>query len=230
MLRASLLMALLLLPSLSAPSPSHAQRATIAGAVRVDGVQIIVGGLAPGPGVILILQSDVELRARLSLLRAAGESAALGPLSADLLRATQQELLGEALIASEAARLSLAVPTRERRMREHERLVVGAGGRELVLGVLARLGVTASELDAIALRRAVVSDFLDANLVGTMELTPSEVERAYKTADHPYRDRPFSEVREALHSFLAQRSLEQAVGRWVEGLKERVPHRVLVTY
>jgi len=232
MLRASFMLAAILPTLLLALAMSHAsaQQSTIAGAVRVDGVQIVVGGLAPGPGVILILQSDVELRARLSLLRAAGEAAALGPLSADLLRATQQELLGEALIALEAARLSLASPKHDAQLRERQRLVAGAGGRNLVFGLLARLGVTMAELDAIALRRVVVSDSLDANLVGTTELTPGELQRAYEVADHPFHDRPFEEIRDALRGFLAQRSLEQAVGSWVEGLKARVPHRVLVSY
>lgn len=225
-----MLRAMLFVVLLSATTQARAQQATIDGAVRVDGVQIVVGGLAPGPSVILILQSDVELRARLSLLRAAGEAAALGPLSADLLRATQQELLGEALIASEAARLALAVPTTQAQLRERQRLVVSAGGRDLVFRFLDRLGVTTAELDAIARRRVVVSDFLDANLVGTLELTPSELQAAYETAEHPFRDRPFAEVREALRGYLAQRALEQAVGRWVEGLKQRVPHRVLVSY
>jgi len=209
---------------------AHAQLSTIDGSVRVDGVQIVVGALAPGPGAILILQSDVELRARFSLLRGAGEAAALGPLRAELLRATQKELLGEALIASEAQRLSLAVPGRNAVMRERQRFLTNTGGREAVLALLARLGVAASELDAIALRRVVVSDFLDANLAGTSELTPGELSRAYETAEHPFHDRPFEEVRDALRGFLAQRALEQAVSRWVEGLKQRVPHRVLVSY
>ncbi len=226
MLRASLVLSALLFVAPLA----RAQGSTIAGAVRVDGVQIVVGGLAPGPSVILILQSDVELRARLSLLRAAGEAIALGPLSAELLRATQQELLGEALIATEASRLALAVPTKLAQQRARQRLVDGAGGREAVFSLLDRLGVTSAELDAIALRRVVVSDFLDANLAGTMDLTTTELERAYDAADHPFHDRPFEEVREALRGYLAQRSLEQAVGRWVEGLKQRVPHRVLVSY
>ena len=163
-------------------------------------------------------------------MRAAGEAIALGPLSAELLRATQQELLGEALIATEASRLALAVPTKLAQQRARQRLVDGAGGREAVFSLLDRLGVTSAELDAIALRRVVVSDFLDANLAGTMDLTTTELERAYDTADHPFHDRPFEEVREALRGYLAQRSLEQAVGRWVEGLKQRVPHRVLVSY
>jgi len=214
---------------LSSP-PARAQLSTIEGGLRVDAVQIVVGGLAPGPSVIMILQSDVELRARLSLLRGAGEAAALGPLSVELLRATQQELLGEALIASEASRLALAAPTREAEQRERQRFVNGAGGRDVLWALLNKLGVTPRELDAIIARRVVVSEFLDANLAGTSELSASELQRAYDAGDHPFGDRPFGEVREALRGYLAQRALQEAVGRWVDGLKQRVPFRVLVAY
>lgn len=225
MLRVTLLAVLLF-----ATSSTRAQQSLIEGAVRVDGVQVVVGGLAPGPGVILILQSDVELRARMALLRAAGEAQALGPLPADLLRAAQAELLGEALIALEAERLALAAPTQQAVLRERQRLVMGAGGRDLVFSFLDKLGVTMGELDATARRRVIVSSFLEANLVGTADLTVPELERAHERGDHPFRDRPFDEVREALRGYLAQRSLEQAVGRWVEGLKQRIPHRVLLGY
>jgi len=209
---------------------ARAQLSTIAGGARVDGVQIVVGGLAPGPSVIMILQSDVELRARLSLLRGAGEDAALGPLPQDLLRATQQELLGEALIASEAARLALATPTRRALERERQRFVMGSGGRTVLMSLLEKLGVTPRELDEIVARRVVVSEFLEANLAGTSELSATELRRAYDSAEHPFADRPFAEVRDALRGYLAQRALEQAVGRWVDGLKQRVPHRVIVAY
>lgn len=228
--RVALVIAAILTVLGARPCLGRAQLSTIESSVRVDGVHVVVGALAPGPNVILILQSDVELRARLSLLRGAGEAAALGPLSAELLRATQQELLGEALIASEAQRLSLAVPASNAVLRERQRFVTSAGGREVVFGLLNRLGVSLKELDAIALRRVVVADFLNANLAGTAELTPAEVDRAYEVAEHPFKDRPLSEVRDALRAFLAQRALEQAVSRWVEGLKQRVPHRVLVAY
>ncbi len=211
------------------PAAARAQLSTLEDGLRIDAVQIVVGGLAPGPTVIMILQSDVELRARLSLLRGVGAAAALGPLSIELLRATQQELLGEALIASEASRLALAVPTRQAQQRERLRFVNGAGGREMQT-VLDQLGVTARELDAIVQRRVVVSEFLDANLAGTSDLSPTELQRAYDAGDHPFDDRPFEEVREALRGYLAQLALQRAVARWVDGLKQRVPHRVLVTY
>lgn len=193
-------------------------------------MQLVVGGLVPGPEVIVILQSDVELRARIALLRAAGPDAAFGPLPTSLLRAAQQEVLGEALIAFEAGRLALTVPTRAEQQRERERLLSGAGERSVAREVFERLGVTSLELDTMAQRRLTVSEFLEANLVGAGELSEAALRRAYDAEEHPYHDRPFEEVREALRALLTQRAVEQAVARWVEGLKQRVPHRVLVAY
>ena len=73
--------------------------------------------------------------------------------------------------------------------------------------------------------------FMVNALVGDNGLLVSiKARRAYDTAEHPFHDRPFPEVREALRGYLAQRALEQAVARWVDGLKQRVPYRVLVGY
>jgi hypothetical protein len=35
--------------------------------VRVEGIAALVGGASPGPGVEIVLRSDVDLRARISL-------------------------------------------------------------------------------------------------------------------------------------------------------------------
>src|SRR4051812_10009330 len=76
---------------------ARAELPEVSGAVRVDGLAAVVGGLAPGKGVISVYRSDVELRARLSLLRAGADGSALGNLPSSLLGASLDELVGEAL-------------------------------------------------------------------------------------------------------------------------------------
>jgi len=198
--------------------------------VRVDGLAAVVGGLAPGKGVIAIYRSDVELRARLSLLRAGADAAALGHLPSSLLGASLDELIGEALVASEASRLSLAKPSREQVLRERQRLSLGVGGEAQLQSFTRALGVSESELARIAERKAVVSGFLAANLEGTLDVSASELEKAYAEQDHPFDDQPFEAVRDQLRAWLTQRRMEAAVGRWVESLRQRTPMRRLADY
>jgi hypothetical protein len=62
-----------------------------------------------------------------------------------------------------------------------------------VSSLLAKLSVTVHELDALSERRLVVSDFLDANLVGTNKVTLAELQGAYDGGNHPFWGQPFEE-------------------------------------
>jgi len=200
------------------------------GATRLDGIAAVVGGLAPGPGVIAIYRSDVELRARMALLRESSLRDALGELPRGLLAASLAELIGEALIAVEAARLNLTQPSGADIAEERVRLLgersVRGGPREL----LGALGVGERELSAWIDRRALVNTFLQANLEGTLEASEAELERLFESEAHPFRGRTLEEVRPQFEPWLAQQRTEQAVSRWVSSLSQRTPHRVLVSY
>ncbi|MDB4989820.1 MAG: hypothetical protein JWN04_4998 [Myxococcaceae bacterium] len=200
------------------------------GALTLDGIVAVVGGLAPGPHVISIFRSDVELRARLAILREREVAVALRPVPDNVLRASLSELLGEALIAVEAARLNLAPPSELALADERARLL-GQGERAVATrALLDALGVSARELDAWIERRATVNGFLQANLEGTLEASSSELERLFKTEPHPFRDQTFEDARPRFAAWLTQRRMEQAVSRWVQSLTQRTPHRVLVAY
>jgi hypothetical protein len=212
------------------PGRVHADLPEAKGALRVDGLAAVVGGLAPGKGVISIYRSDVELRARLSLLRAGAREVAMGPLPDSLLGASLDELVGEALVASEASRLSLVKPGADQVKGERQRLSWSVGGEAELQSLVRPLGVSESELMAVAERKAVVSGFLAANLEGTLDVSPLELAKAYNEEEHPFRGEPFEAVRDQLRAWLAQRRMEVAVGRWVDSLKQRVPMRRLANY
>ena len=200
------------------------------GAQRLDGIAAVVGGLAPGAQVISIFRSDVELRARMAVLGEASLREALGPLPDALLRASLDELLGEALIAVEAARLNLERPSAKELADERVRLL-GAGGdvastREL----LAALGVGERELAEWIARRTVVNGFLQANLEGTLDVSNDELVKSFDGEQHPFQGHTLDEVRERFSAWLAQQRLQAAVERWVQSLAQRTPHRVLVSY
>ncbi|MBX3272516.1 MAG: hypothetical protein KF729_19815 [Sandaracinaceae bacterium] len=195
---------------------------------RVEGVAAWVGP-SGRPGSVAILRSDVVLRARMRLAGGTGR-VRITPLPPPLLAATLDELVGEVLIAREADRLRAARPSEADVARERDRLASDSGGAEVLAELVARLGVDAEELDAIARRRAYVDAFLRANLEGSTELTETELERAHAAPDHPFAGRPLDEVREPFRVWLQQRALAREVARWIEVLRGRTSVRVLAEW
>jgi hypothetical protein len=200
------------------------------GAQRLDGLAAVVGGLAPGPQVIAILQSDVERRARLALLRETDVRTALGPLPPALLAASLKELLGEALIAVESARLNMVEPSGAALAAQRAQLLGTSQRPSAARTLLEALGVNDRELAEWIERRAVVDAFLQANLEGTLEVSDAELERLFAAEAHPFRDQTFESASADFARWLSRHRLQQAVARWVTSLSQRIPHRVLVSF
>lgn len=196
--------------------------------VRIDGLAAVVGGHAPGPATIVILRSDVELRARLALLASSNLALALAPIPEGVSVASLTELVGEALITTEARRLNLEGPSAQARAAERARLIESGGPEAPAL--FSALGVSERELAAWAERRAIVSGFLAANLEGTLDVSSAELERLFNSEPHPYRDEPFAEARERFATWLARDRMERAVRRWVDTIAQRTPHRFVADY
>jgi hypothetical protein len=220
--RAIAIAALSCVAALLAATLAHGQ------ATPLDGIVAIVGGRTPRPDTDVVLRSDVELRARLSL---AGRSTEIpsGPVPTPLLAATLEQIVSELLIAREAERLHAAEPTAEQIAHEREMIVESVGGEPRLARLIAALSVDPAEIDALAQRRAYVDAFLRANLEGSTLVSDAEVEAAYE-GEHPFTDRPLDAVREALRAWLAANALERDVRRWIEVLRSRTPVRVVVPF
>lgn len=191
---------------------------------RVEGIAAVVGEI--GQAQTIILRSDVDLRARMRLAgRTDAGALPLGPIPLDLQVATLEELVGETLIAMEAARVQIGAPTERDIARERARLTTLAGGPARLQELLAALGADVAEVEASALRRASVAVFLVANLDASLP-SDAEVERVYEGGRHPFAGQPLDDVREALRAYLMQSKLETAVQRWVGTLRDRVTVRV----
>lgn len=187
--------------------------------VRLDGIAAVVGAIAPAEGADVVLRSDVELRARLSLAAETSGDIPRGPLPEALLAASLQEIIGELLIAREARRVQIALPTTAEAQREKDRLVRSAGGAARTVTLLSDLGAREEELDAIARRRVLVAAFLRVNLEGVTTVTQAELEQALAS-------RAEGTSLEQLRADLAKAALERAVKRWVVMLRARIPVRV----
>jgi len=215
---------------LLAPGFARADAPVATGGTRIDGIAAAVGGAAPGPGVDVVLVSDVELRARLAMAHDTPSSIFVRRIPRAVMRATLDQLVGELLIAREAERVRVTAPTDAQVARERERLEQEAGGAARLAELLAHLGGTAEELDTMALRRAQVAAFLQANLEGATVVVDEEVERVFATGEHPFADQPLEDVREVLRAWIARRILDRTVRRWVNALRARTTVRILVTW
>jgi len=197
-------------------------------AVRLDGLAAVVGGTAPSPGVDAILQSDVELRARITLAGHGADPRRSEPMTDALLRATLLEIIGEHLIAREARRVQAGTPSAADLNQERTRLVRAVGGAERMRALLTALSADDEELDAIARRRALVGAFLAANLEGITVVTDSEVQAALAADPDAGADTPA--VRGEIRARLAREALDHTIARWVTVLRARTPLRVFVAY
>jgi len=197
---------------------------------RVDGIAAVVGANAPGPGADVILQSDVELRARLSLAASVADPGALDVLPSSLLRATLSQLIGESLIAREARRVQATAPDRADVERERTRLVRSAGGGDRVQRLMFALAASDDELDAIAQRRAQVGAFLSANLEGVTVVTERELARAYSAAGAELAGRTQEQAFTELRTRLSKQALDRTIERWVTVLGARTAVRRYVQY
>ncbi|MET0286683.1 MAG: hypothetical protein ABW352_19540 [Polyangiales bacterium] len=197
---------------------------------RVDGVVAVVGALTPGPNAITLLASDVELRARYAVLRQRDLRTALGPMPSSLLAASLKELLGEALIAAEAARLNMPEPSGAAVAEQRAQLIGSAANPTATRTLLEALGVNERELVEWIERRARVDEFLQANLEGTLDVSEEELEQAFTREAHPFYGEPFELAREKFERWYAGVKLQEAVKRWVSTLAQRTPHRVLTEY
>ncbi|MGD8861295.1 MAG: hypothetical protein PVI30_14905 [Myxococcales bacterium] len=197
---------------------------------RLDGLAAVIGGDGPGPGVDVVLRSDVELRARIALSGGTTGPLPLGPLPAGLLQATLDELIGEHLIAREAQRVQAVSPSHAEVVREERRLMRAAGGSERMLALLDALSARREEVRETARRRALVAAFLSANLEGATVVTDSEVERAYQATRARHAGEDPQELRRRLRARLAREALAGTIERWVRVLRARVPVRVHARY
>ena len=197
-----------------------AQDSPSTGALRVEGVAVRVGERGTAAPVVFLL-SDVELRAR---LRLAGESRGplpLAELPSELLRATLDELVGEALISREGERVQLPEPSDNAVRREVRRLENLGGGAERTAALLRALGASPDELRTSARRRAQASIFLESNLQADAAVDDLELERVYESGEHPFIGQELDDVREAMRVWLLRSRIAGAVERWVEALSAR---------
>ncbi len=195
-----------------------------------DGVAAIVGATTPHADAEVLLHSDVDFRARLRLTRELGGRVPRGPVPPELLRASLEELVGEALLAREARRVQVGAPSTRALREERAALADLAGGVEALAAVVSALGATEAEVATMVERRALVRLFLDANLRGGTQVSDAEVAALHESGEHPFLGQDLDEVREPLRALIRRRRIETAVARWIEVLRARTIVRLVAPY
>jgi hypothetical protein len=218
---------------LGTAAPAHAEDSE-APVLRADGLAASIGG-GSGEEAEVILRSDVDLRARMSLAgqgarTASADQAALSTPPASLLEATLNELVGEALIAREAQRVQVAMPSSADIQHEKQRLVLMVGGRARLDALLQSAGADESEIDAIAKRRAITAAFLSANLEGAMVVTDGEIEQRYHAEAASFAGIEPAQARELIRARLAREALARNIERWVRVLRARTNVRIVASF
>jgi hypothetical protein len=216
-----------------ATAPASAQPPAVAedgSSILLDGVAAVLGGSEPGEATRTILRSDVELRARLSLLGHDAERGLFSELPGSLLAATLDELLGEQLIAAEAERVQIAQPRASEVAREQQAIVNEAGGRRVVAQLLGRLDAGARELETMARRRALIGAFLRANLEGATVVTEDQIDERLRVEHERYAGIEVVEARALVRASIAKNALARNVERWVRVLRARTRVRVFAFF
>jgi hypothetical protein len=199
-------------------------------ATLVDGLAAVLGGADPLDPPRPILRSDVELRARLALLGRDAERALYATLPSALLQATLDELIGQHLIAIEAERVQIPAPRPADIARELENLEREAGGPAALSRLLSHLDATRQDLESMALRRALVSAFLRANLEGVTVVTEPEVEDRLRAEPDRFVSETPEGARAEVRALLAREALARNIEHWVRVLRARTRVRVFAAY
>jgi hypothetical protein len=217
----------------SSAAPALAQPPTAAQfgePMLIDGLAAVLGGADPLDTPRAILQSDVELRARLALLARDAQRGMHTPLPHSLLRATLDELIGEQLIAIEAERVQIPAPRAADVEHELEDIERDAGGTTVISELLSRTDAPRSDLEAMALRRAMVSAFLRANLEGVTVVTEAEIDDRLRAEPERFAGEQAGSVRAAVRALLSREALTRNIGHWVRVLRARTRVRLFAVY
>lgn len=198
--------------------------------IVIDGLAAVLGGADPLEPPRPILQSDVELRARLALLSRDQERAIHAPLPHALLRATLDELIGQHLIAIEAERVQIPAPRPSDIKTELRNIEREAGGVDALTRLLDHMDATHIDLEQLALRRALVSAFLRANLEGVTVVTEAEVDVRLRAEPERFADKTAQGARAAAKALLATEALHRNIEHWVRVLRARTRVQIFADY
>ncbi len=146
-------------------------------------------------------------------------------------RAALEHHVGEEMLASLAHKLIGGAPA-NRRPSEEDLARVGQdlgdalferlGGMAQVEAAAAAEQLDRPELDAILRRQALAAWYLDRAVSPILQPTDEQLREVFRTSTHPYRGRPFDEVRTELSRWFVMERVRAAETAFYQGARTRV--------
>jgi hypothetical protein len=147
------------------------------------------------------------------------------------IRAALEHHVGEEMLASLANRLIGGSPP-DRRPSEQDLARIGSelgsglyerlGGKSQVDAAAAAEQLDPAELDTIERREALAAWYLDRAVSPMLEPTDEQLREVYRTSTHPFRGRPFEQVRAALSRWFVVERVRVAETAFYQGARTRV--------
>jgi len=206
--------------------PLEAQDGPV-GAAYLDGLSVLCGG-SPGDESLAspILTSDLELEARLILLRERGAAWREPPVDDALLRRARRSLAFTRILAMQARQVGEAAAP-EARARLRQRLEELAGGSEALEPLLRESGVGADDLQAW-INDAVLAIAQLTYIRERIEPpTEGELSSLFAAGGHPFEGQDLESARPRFRRYLVQRKLEAALEEWLLGTLSHRTMRLL---
>ncbi len=146
-------------------------------------------------------------------------------------RAALEHHVAEEMLASLAHKLIAGLPASRRpsdadlaRVRQDlgRALFERLGGQAQVEAAATAEQLDASEVDAILYRQALAAWYLDRALSPILQPTEEQLREVFRTSAHPFRGRPFDQVREDLARWFVVERIRVAESAFFQGARTRV--------
>jgi hypothetical protein len=139
--------------------------------------------------------------------------------------------VGEEMLASLAHKLFSGSPV-SRRPSEQELARIGndlstalferLGGKELVQAAAAAEQLDPPEVEAILRRQALAAWYLDRAVAPILQPSDEQLREVFRTSAHPYRGRPFDQVKADLARWFVVERVRVAETAFYQGARTRV--------
>jgi hypothetical protein len=96
------------------------------------------------------------------------------------------------------------------------------GGEARVQAAARAEQLDASELDELMAQRALAAWYIDRAVTPILQTNEEQLREVYRTAAHPYRGRPFEEVRAALERWFIVERVSVAESAFLQGIRVKI--------
>lgn len=175
-----------------------------------------------------ILLSELDLEARVTLIRQGGVRAAVvADLGLDVLKEMLGHVINQRLGEREANRLQTVRISAESQLEAYEEFVRQIGGEAAFQDFLQAHEASAQRVMTILERDLKVTQFLADKISMSARISEADARDFYDADPQRFGTRPFEDVRSAIIAMLTRDKVKELSAQFFEELKERAEIRVL---